>query len=190
MKIIGLTGGIASGKSTVLDLIKKNYNVNVFDCDKESHMLLENIDIKRKIEKEFGNYVFDNEKISRKKLGEIVFSNKNKLKKLNDIIHPVIKEKIKNLNKTTIVDIPLLFECGFSDLFNEIVLVYVNYDNQIKRLIKRNNISKKEAENKISLQIDLEEKRKYANYIIDNNTNNLLELEIEVKKVFDEILEV
>ena len=130
------------------------------------------------IKKAFGENIYVNENLDRKKLAEIVFNNDKKRNILNDIMHPhiykIILDEIKNSKEIVFVDIPLLFENEkvnekFGLKFDEIWLVYVDREIQIKRLMDRDGISRDYAEKKINSQISVEEKRKKADVIIDNS---------------------
>lgn len=180
-KIIGLTGGIASGKSTVSNiLLGKGFKI--IDADKVARSIM-NVDMPAYIElvNLFGESILKNDKsIDRKALGDKVFSQESLLKKLNQITHPKIYEEIAkevSLNcknhKAIFIDLPLLFEELVSInkhniYFDEIWLVYVDKEQQLERLMKRNNLGKDTALKRIELQISMEEKKKKASRIIDN----------------------
>lgn len=181
-KIIGITGGIATGKSTVTNfLIDKGYKV--IDADKIAREVVEKGEIAYdEIVNYFGNNILKKDgSIDRKKLGEIIFNDQNKRTKLNSIVHPQVIKKIKeniNLysknNNVLFVDIPLLIEKVeyFKDnnlVFNEIWLVYLKEEEQIKRLIKRDKISLNDSKKRINAQMPIKLKKKYADKIIDNN---------------------
>lgn len=178
-KIIGLTGSIATGKSTVSKyLIKKGYKV--VDADKITHELMKKDNINYlEIVKYFGNSILDkDDEIDRKKLANIVFSDKNKLNALNNLTHPNIFNKINETieesdEKIIFLDIALLIEFIKNNSWNisldEIWLVYVNKDIQLERLMKRNDFSEKEAKIRIKSQMDIDEKIKYADFILYND---------------------
>ena len=176
-KIIGLTGSIATGKSQVSKYLKDK-GIKVVDADLIARDVANYKSVKNKIKKVFGDDLYINDQLDRKKLAEIIFANKIHRQKLNDIMHPEI---YKEINKKTrgkedlvFVDIPLLFENEdinkkYGLEFDEIWLVYVDRETQIKRLMKRDEISREYAEKKINSQIPIEEKRKKADVIIDNS---------------------
>lgn len=178
-RIIGLTGSIATGKSTVSNyLLNKGYVI--IDADKIAHELMEKGKINyNNIVKYFGKEILDeNEEIDRKKLGNIVFSNQEKLHKLNNLTHPNIFNKIdeqisQTKEKVIFLDIPLLIEFIDNRKWNididEIWLVYTNYETQIKRLIERNNYSQSEAEKRINAQMNIDEKLEYADFVLYND---------------------
>jgi dephospho-CoA kinase len=189
---IVLTGGIATGKSTVANLFNLHGFLTI-DADKIAHKLL---DIHSdKIAELFGNQYIENGKVIRKELGNLIFNNKEEKEKLEAFIHPLIKEEIvkeaalfeKN-NKPYLIDIPLFFENGNYDIDRNVV-VYTPKDVQVKRLMKRDKSSQEEALSRINNQMDIEEKKKRAFYIIDNS-KDLVSLIAEVERVKNEILKV
>lgn len=175
-KVIGLTGSIATGKSQVSNYLRDK-GIKVVDADLIARDLVDIPIVKDEIKKAFGENIYVNENLDRKKLAEIVFNNDKKRNILNDIMHPhiykIILDEIKNSKEIVFVDIPLLFENEkvnekFGLKFDEIWLVYVDREIQIKRLMDRDGISRYYAEKKINSQISVEEKRKKADVIIDN----------------------
>ena len=193
-KLIGLTGGIASGKSTVSSiLVKKGYKV--IDADKIAREVVEvNKPAYIEIINSFGNSILEEDgSINRKKLADLVFSDETLLKKLNDITHPYIYIRIKEdidkyckKNDVVFVDIPLLYET-YSSLINynidfyEIWLIYVDESTQIKRLMMRNSIDINEAKKRIKTQIPMKDKVKQATRIIDNRGDiSRLEKKIDI----------
>lgn len=198
-KIIGLTGGIASGKSTVTNIVK-SMGFNVIDADKISREVVEvGKPAYFEIVKHFGRDIVDEDgNINRKKLGSIIFNDNNEREKLNSIIHPhifaAIREYIERYSdsKLIFVDIPLLIET-LDDLnlhgiwFDEIWLVYVDKDIQLKRLMERDLISKDEAIKRIKAQMPMDMKIKFATRIIDNSGDKD-ELEIRIKEMVREAI--
>lgn len=176
-KIIGLTGSIATGKSQVSNYLKDK-GIKVIDADLIARDVANYKSVKNKIKKEFGDDLYKDDKLDRKKLAEIIFARKIHRQKLNSIMHPEIYKKIKkeseNSEGLVFIDIPLLFENEdlnkkYGLVFDEIWLVYVDRERQIERLMKRDDISKEYAEEKINSQIPVEEKRKKSDVIIDNS---------------------
>lgn len=176
--IIGLTGSIASGKSTI-SLMFDDLNMNVIDADKISREVVRPHEQAYKdIVNYFGKEILrEDDTIDRKVLGEIVFHNQEKLNVLNSFVHPRIREQmidkrdflIKKEERVIILDIPLLFENDLVDFVDYTIVVYVDEVTQIKRLMEREEFTKEEALNRIQLQMSLEEKKKLADAIIDNN---------------------
>ncbi|MDN5053989.1 dephospho-CoA kinase [Aliarcobacter butzleri] len=187
---IALTGGISTGKSTVCNLLKLHGFLTI-DADKIAHKLLD--ENSSKIEEMFGKEYVENGKVLRKKLGKIIFSNEENKLKLEALLHPLIKEEIikeskiyEEQNKPYFVDIPLFFEKMHYPISKSLV-IYTPKELQIQRLMKRDNIDEKEAKLKISNQMDIEEKRKLANIVIDNS-KDLKHLQNEVERVIGEII--
>ena len=189
--IIGITGSIACGKSTVSGYLKSKGYV-VIDADKIGHEALDSDYVKEKLILTFGNDILENNKINRRKLGELVFGKSNNLNILNSIIHPEIRKKIlekidKNNDKELIfIDVALLFEAKFDDLVDKIIVVYVDENTQLTRLMKRNSISKKEALSRIVSQMSPIEKAKLGDYTVNNNLDVINTYE-QVDKVLSEL---
>lgn len=176
--VIGLTGGIASGKSTVSNLLKE-MNIPVIDADVEARLAVEKGEPAYfKIVKEFGSDILmPNEQIDRQKLGSIIFHHNDKRQLLNEIVHPEVRNRMKKqikeateLGKGIIVlDIPLLFESKLTYMVDKTILVFVDKNVQLKRLMERNNLSREEAEARINSQMPLSEKFALADEVINNN---------------------
>lgn len=172
-KIIGLTGVIASGKSSVCNYLEQ-LGYLVIDSDKIVKKLYENNLLTKLIEDNFGSEYIYNGAVDKQKLGELIFNNQEKRELLNSLIHPEVKKQIKSqINKSSdeliFVDVPLLFEAKFEDLFDYIVVVYVNESLNVQRLMNRNNITSVDAKLKISSQMPLINKCYLADFIIDNS---------------------
>ena len=178
---IGLTGGIASGKTTITNYIKKYKDVPIIDADDLSRELIKpNTYEYKKILNYFGKQIIDknnnSEKvINRKLLKKIIFKHSESKEWIEKLLHPLIKEKMieecsqyKN-NQTIVLVIPLLFEAKFEDICTEIWLVKCPKELQKKRLITRDKISEKNAYDYINLQLSFEEKRKFSDIILDNS---------------------
>ncbi len=178
---IGLTGGIASGKTTITNYIRKHKNIPILDADNLSRELIKpNTYGYKKILDYFGNKIIDNENnsekaINRKLLRKIIFKHSESKEWIEKLLHPLIKEKMleecsqyKN-NQTIVLVIPLLFEAKFEDICTEIWLVKCPREIQKKRLIKRDKISEKEAYETLDLQLSFDEKRKLSDIILDNS---------------------
>jgi dephospho-CoA kinase len=187
---IALTGGISTGKSTVCNLFKLHGFITI-DADLIAHRLLdENSD---KIAIIFGDKYVENGKVLRKELGKIIFSNEENKLKLEAFLHPLIKNEIikesrifEEQNKPYFVDIPLFFEKMHYPISKSLV-IYTPKDIQVQRLMKRDNIDENEAKLKISNQMDIEEKKKLADMVIDNS-KDLKHLQAEVERIIGEII--
>ena len=174
--IIGLTGGIASGKSTVSKYLAEK-GFKVYDADKIAKDISEKKSVQEEIILTFGNKILDkNENVDRKKLKEIVFENKDKLKKLNGIIHPKVidfykKLKEKNTDKMIIFDVPLLFESGLDKICDKILVVISDYEVQLDRIVERDKIDRELASKIVKAQLSNEERIKKADVVIENNSS-------------------
>ncbi|MBU1094260.1 MAG: dephospho-CoA kinase [Firmicutes bacterium] len=171
--IIGLTGGIASGKTTAAKYFQQ-LNIPVIDSDLiVSDLWDNNQEMIKKVEAFFHLSVKTHE--DRKKLGHLIFHNQEKREALNQIVHPYVFERIEQLKKTyakhqfIVIDMPLLIEVGYQELCDYILVVYVSLETQIKRLVTRDEFSREEAITRIHSQLLLEEKIKRADVVLDNN---------------------
>jgi len=183
MNAIILTGSIATGKSTVASLLKL-YGYTIISADEVAHKKLQ--EYSKEIESIFGTS-------DRKELGKIVFNDETKRKQLESFLHPKIKEyilkeseKLEEYGVPYFLDIPLYFETGNYNEFQNVVVVYTPKEIQIQRLAQRNNISLDEAEKLVNLQINIEDKKDKATYIIDNS-KNLKHLQKEVDKFINHL---
>ena len=187
---VAITGNIASGKSTVQEiLVRKGFKV--YDADKIGHKILE--DNPNPIINAFSSFdILENNKISRKKLGKIVFENDDLRKKLENIIHPEIKKEILRIfeqnkeEKFVFVGIPLLFEAKMDSLFDKIIVVCTEENLRINRIINRDNLSREDALKRIKSQMPQSEKIKLSEFTIENNTD-IKDLEINIEKILNQI---
>ncbi|XP_078376319.1 dephospho-CoA kinase domain-containing protein-like [Oculina patagonica] len=181
MFIVGLTGGIATGKSTV-SRIFKDLGCSVVDADQVAREVVRpHQPAWSAIVQNFGrDILLPNEEIDREKLGKIVFEDDTKRRVLNKCTHPAIYSSIWwNLlkclirgEKFVILDLPLLYESGAAlFLMKEVIVVYCDQATQLSRLMERNNFTQSDAEQRINAQMSLDEKCKRASYIIDNSSN-------------------
>ena len=194
--IIGLTGGIASGKSTVSALFVSK-GARLVDADVIAReVMLPGHEVLAAAVKQFGSEILSPDgTLNRGKLGDIVFQDPAALQALNNLTHPAIRREIKERmysmeeedpKKLTIVDIPLLFESGLENVFHEILVVYVPREVQIARLMERNGLSLEQAEARLNAQMDIEAKRNKADYIIDNS-GELAHTEQQVAVLWDRL---
>jgi len=190
--VIGLTGGIASGKSTVANMLIDK-GITVIDADIIAKQAVEKgMPAYRQIIDEFGeDILLENGDIDRRKLGALVFTNEQKRLALNSIVHPAVREEmlkrrdesIANQETFVVLDIPLLFESKLESLVDKIIVVSVTKEIQLERLTKRNQLTVEEALSRIRSQMPLEEKVSRADNVIDNS--GTLE---ETKQQLEEIL--
>ncbi|MBN2879688.1 MAG: dephospho-CoA kinase [Clostridia bacterium] len=194
---IGLTGGIATGKSTVTEILKQA-GIKVIDADLISKEILEPYkEGWYEVVAYFGNdFVNDDFTIKRKALADRIFSNPDDLMKINSLLHPIIIEKIRaKVNeyekqgvKLAFIDAPLLFETGLEKDYDEVWLLVCGIDEQIRRVMVRDGLTYEQAENIIKNQMSDSEKRAKANRVID--TSDSLESTIRhVKTLLEEILD-
>lgn len=193
--IIGLTGGIASGKSTVSKVLK-DLGAYIIDAD----IIARKVVVKgrkayNKIVQSFGEEILlENGELNRKKLGDIVFSDKDKLDLLNRITHPEIisgiDEEISSVkaNGYTVIvlDAAILLELGLQNMVDSVWLVIVSQETQVKRLMERDKLTVEEAKSRINSQLKNEEKIKYANQII-NNEKSIEEVKADVISLFSNL---
>ncbi len=187
-----LTGNIGSGKSTVVKILNEN-GIKTINSDEIAHSVLEMEEIKKKLKEVFGDILTEEGKVDRKKLGKIVFQNREKLNLLNSIVHPEVLKKIyEELNKLSkrekivVVEIPLLFETGLDKFFKPIIFICTPLKTQIERLEKRDKLPYEEILKRIKAQGKIEEKIKNSHYIIENNST-ISELKRKVKEIIKEI---
>ncbi|MDR0126593.1 dephospho-CoA kinase [Bacillus zhangzhouensis] len=192
--VIGLTGGIASGKSTVSQMIKEQ-GIRVVDADviaKEA--VVKGTPALRQIVQTFGEDVLlPNGELNRQQLGALIFSDEEKRKQLNAIVHPEVRkemlkqrdEGINHQETFVVLDIPLLFESQLESLVDRIIVVYTTPELQLSRLMSRNDLSEEEALNRIHSQQPLEEKCQKADRVIEN-TKDLAFIRKQLQNILNE----
>ena len=168
-----ITGNIASGKTAVENFLRQK-GFNVIDTDKVAHDLLGNEALKSVIDA-FGTGILADGKPDRNKLAEIVFNDTEKRKVLENIIHPLVKEKILSFfeenksEKAVFVAVPLLFEAGMENIFDKIILVVADDELRLERLMARNGLERNEALRRIKSQMSQFEKFEKSDYVFHNN---------------------
>lgn len=193
MTVIGITGGVATGKTTVAGIFSSLLKAKIIDADEIVHQFLApGTKIWGEIVKCFGKDILKNGShvINRKKLGQDIFRNASKRKQLEDIIHPTVKkvmeEKLKQYKKNNqewiIMDIPLLFETKMESLVDKIIVVVRNEDAQLETLTKEKKLSLNEAKLRIDSQLPLSEKIKQADFVVDNK-GTLEDTERQIKEI-------
>lgn len=193
--IIGLTGSIATGKSTVARLFKQA-NIPIVDADLISRDIMQVDDVAyRAVVAHFGKHILaDDQTIDRKKLAELIFNDEEKRKQLNKIVHPIIIDQIIDQRdrliteeeRLIVLDIPLLFELNLTHLVDKIVVAYTAYPQQLERLKNRDQLTGTAAKKRIESQISIEEKRKKADYVIDNN-QTIAQTEAQIKELLTKL---
>jgi len=193
---VGLTGGIGTGKSHVAKTFIE-LGCYVFDADKIARQVVEPGEVGfEKVVAEFSKEILaEDGTIDRAKLGQVIFSSPEKREKLNQILHPIIIDKQDSLisetinqdpNAIVIIDAALMIETGSYKRFDKLIVVYCDKESQIERVMKRNNLSRSEVENRINSQMPSDEKRKYADIEIDTS-GSFKETEDKVKVVYQEL---
>ncbi|AJI57939.1 dephospho-CoA kinase [Francisella philomiragia] len=184
---IGITGGIASGKSTATKILKEKMNLNVVCADTISREITKKPSVIKKIAEKFGNDVVMNKQINRAMLRAIITESKEAKKWLEDYLHPVINREIKKQVKEsdtvmTIVDIPLLGPYNFRhyDYLRKAIVIKADLETRIRRLMERDGKNRQQAVAFINLQISDNEREKIADFIIDNTNLSDKELEDEL----------
>lgn len=192
MLILGLTGNIGCGKSSLSDIFKQ-HGISIIDADIVSRQIFEDKILLDAVYKSFGNIIKNSDgSLNRKVLGNIVFSDDNELNKLNNLTHPRIKQQIldqieefrKKGVKISIVDAALLVEGGYLEIINKLLVVTCKEDIQIQRIQERDECTKEEALSRVNSQVNQEEKAKYGDYIIDNS-GTLIELKEKAEKFIE-----
>ncbi len=177
MKVVGITGGIASGKSTISSYLQNKHKAYIFDADKEAKLLLNSKLISEKIYKAFPKLL----DLSKASIANEAFKNQESQRKINNIIHPVISDLILeriNDKKTShtlfVIDAALIIESGIFDKHREngsqLILVTAEKDLRLQRALERSNLSEQTINNRMKLQMNDSQKIKYADYIIKNNS--------------------
>jgi len=190
-RVIGLTGGIASGKSLVSQTLKV-LGMTVIDADQVGHEILAKDDaVKQEVIQAFGTEVLtEGGAVDRVKLGGIIFQDPERRKALERIMHPPIGEELwrraRESRDDVVLEIPLLIETGVHERVDLVVVVYATRERQLQRLMGRDGIAREEASRRIDTQLPLEEKVAYAHYII-NNTGSAEETEDQVTRFYQEI---
>lgn len=189
--VVGMTGGIASGKTEVLKELAR-HGIPVISSDVLAHQCLQRGQpIYGRLIRHFGLAILNRQKgIDRETLGQIVFAHASERRFLERIVHPYVirhlKQFIRRHHGILVLDIPLLFEVKLEHLVDFIVVVYCTRKQQIKRLIERNRYSRKEALRRINTQMPLNQKRRRADFIL-TNTNTLTDLRRDTARLIDHL---
>lgn len=176
--ILGLTGGIATGKSTVSNMIKE-IGIPVIDADLAARAVVDvGEEAYQNIVNHFGKEILTEDgTINRERLGSIVFHDEKQREVLNSIVHPAVRKRmlrerdelVEEGHRAIVMDIPLLFESDLAHMVDKVIVVFTDEDIQLQRLMERNRLSEKEAKARISSQIPITEKISLADAVINNN---------------------
>jgi len=195
VKLIGLTGGAGSGKSTVAEMLRELGAV-VVDADEATHAVYEpgtpGFDA---VVDEFGQEYVKDGRIDRQRLGDVVFHDAGARRRLNDVVHPLVREwmaqrtaeAVERGAAVVVQDVPLLFENSLERFFSSVVLVYVPEDVQVDRLVKGRGFTREQAHAVIGAQLPIEEKRGRAHHVV-NNTGTLDDTRAQVAAVWKQLL--
>lgn len=193
--LIGLTGGIGSGKTTVAKLFAKYKEVVIYFADDEAKKLMHTSSvIKTQLRAEFSDEVYVNGILNRAFLAKLVFNNKEKLKKLNSIVHPIVHKHLQDFinnhrdKQYIIYENAILFENGSNTFCDKIITVTAPELQRIERVMKRDGISKKEVQSRLKNQWSDEKKILQSNYIIENV--NLKDIEQQVSRIHNKLTEI
>lgn len=173
--IVGLTGGIAMGKTTISQFLKSKA-IPVVDADQIAHEILTVDEVKVKLMDTFGESILDkNQNIDRRKLGPIVFNDQRPLEKLNIIVQPYIRTEIVrqldtfSASKVVVLDAPVLFEQGYEKMVDYLMVIKTSAQIQVERLMQRDSLNEIDAQKRIQAQMPIEEKVKKADIVIDTS---------------------
>ncbi len=194
MKVLGITGGVGSGKSVVLSIMEEKLGCKTILSDLVAHDLMEPGAINyNEIVKAFGTGILNEDQtINRQALGAIVFADEEKLNQLNAITHPNVKEEIKNriakikeegTASAILLEAALLIEAGYEEIYDELWYIYVNKETRYERLYKGRGYSRERTDSIMKNQLSEEEYRAHADVIIDNSYT-VEETERQIRKVF------
>ncbi len=183
-KIIGLTGGIGSGKTTLATYLK-SLGIPVFIADDEAKKLMQSPEVVDEIQTVFGKVIFENGVLNRQQLAAIVFSNSEKLSQLNAIIHPAVKKHFEiwldqYLSEPFVVyEAAILFESGSYQNCDYIITITAPLEDRISRVMQRDNSSRDQVMERINAQWTDDQRAAKSNYVIDNTSAQLAQLEID-----------
>lgn len=173
--IVGLTGGIAMGKTTISQFLKSKA-IPVVDADQIAHEILTVDEVKVKLMDTFGESILDkNQNIDRRKLGPIVFNDQRQLEKLNIIVQPYIRTEIVrqldtfSASEVVVLDAPVLFEQGYEKMVDYLMVIKTSAQIQVERLMQRDSLNEIDAQKRIQAQMPIEEKVKKADIVIDTS---------------------
>lgn len=182
-KIIGLTGGIGSGKTTIANHFTAA-GIPVYIADDEARKIMQSAEIIKEIKDLFGNAIFENGILNREKLAQIVFSNPEKLKLLNSIIHPVVKKHFDNWvldhknNSFVIYEAAILFESGSYKNCDKIITVTAPFETRIQRVIQRDNTTREQVLKRMNAQWNDDQRIAKSDFVIENQTPEITKLEV------------
>ena len=182
-KIIGLTGGIGSGKTTIANHFTAA-GIPVYIADDEARKIMQSAEIIKEIKDLFGNVIFENGILNREKLAQIVFSNPEKLKLLNSIIHPAVKKHFDNWvldhknNSFVIYEAAILFESGSYKNCDKIITVTAPFETRIQRVIQRDKTTREQVLKRMNAQWNDDQRIAKSDFVIENQTPEITKSEV------------
>lgn len=197
-KVIGVTGGIGSGQSTVCKIFA-SFDCKVIDVDKKAKGIVDkDKTLQRELKQAFGEEIFfPDGKLNRRLLANIAFTDESKTVLLNNLVHPrMVAEVVEEMEQARfsqrypliVVDAALIYEISIEQIFDAIIVVFSNQKQRVERVMKRDGLKRDEIITRIRRQIPLEDKREWADFVIDNN-GSLQDLQQQCQKVYDQLLE-
>lgn len=197
-KIVAVTGGIGSGQSTVSRALEVDFGCKVINADRLAKQIIDtNSDVKEMLAEAFGKAIFDkNGILKRREFAATVFVDKNQIQRLNTIVHPyLVAELITEIEDAQeagnypliVIDAALIYEMAIEKFFDFVVVVYAKKDVRVQRVIKRDGLSRAEILHRMENQFDLNDKRSWADFIIENN-EGFNELKTEVASLYKKIV--
>jgi dephospho-CoA kinase len=197
-KVIGVTGGIGSGQSTVCAIFA-SLGCKVIDVDKKAKDIVDkDKTLQRELRQAFGEEIFFKDgKLNRRLLANIAFIDESKTLLLNNLVHPrMVAEVVEEMEQARfcqrypliVVDAALIYELSIEQIFDAIIVVFSNRKQRVERVMKRDGLKRDEILSRIRRQIPLEDKREWADFVIDNN-GSLQDLQPQCQKIYDQFLE-
>ncbi len=193
MKIVGLTGGIGSGKSTVVKMFQELGAV-AYIADIEAKKLMNSdFDLIQKIKKLFGNEAYSKGELNRKYIASIIFNDAKKLTNLNKLVHPKVREHFINFTKNlktevVIYEAAILFESGSNTMCDYIITVIADFEDKIERIMKRDDVSKQQITDRMKHQLEDDFKIKKSDFLIKNK--DLATTKLQVKTIYSQLLKL
>ena len=195
-KVIGVTGGIGSGQSTVCTRLQER-GCRIIDVDKKAKQIInKDAALQRELKNVFGEKIFSPDgHLDRKKLAQIAFKNESSTLQLNQLVHPrMVAEVVEEMETARfsgkypliVIDAALIYEISIEQMFDAIIVVYASMENRIKRVMERDGLSRREILVRVRRQIPLDDKKQWADYVIENN-GSVEDLRSKTDQIFDKL---